>query len=29
MNEAIERIEASSSVEGSVTRIRVEHFDPE
>ena len=29
MNEAIAGIEASSSVEGPVTRIRVEHFDPE
>ena len=29
MNEAIEGIGASSSVEGPVTRIRVEHFDPE
>ena len=27
MNTAVAGIEASSCVEGSVTRIRVEHFD--
>ena len=29
MNTAVARIEASSCVEGPVTRIRVEHFDPD